>query len=303
MRTHCAVAAVAAGILVVCSSAAASAAAGPPLRAYTGIQPAVQLFGDTIRARLAVVADTSVVDPARLRVSATFAPYALVTAPRLATEGAGRYEQLTWTWTLRCLSAKCLSAGPSSEKPRVFRFPEAQVSYLRPDGKPGPPLTAVWPRVEVLSRLSPGVARDLRVREKFDFGYSVAPVAAPTFRVRPALLFALALALAAMLVACALAVAAPRYLSIRPRRRAPARSAGTPLARALSLLTWAHAQGNETLQRKAFERVGDELAVARTENGLSETAHELAWRPELPDEAEVQAFARQAREAESESGE
>jgi hypothetical protein len=293
--------AVAAGLLAGCTAASASAANGPPLKAYAAIQPAVHLFGDTIEARLVVVADPKRVDPARLRVSATFAPYAPVAPPQSVGVRAGGVEQLTWTWRLRCLSAGCLPAGPPSEKPRVFRFPQAQVSSLQPDGKPDLRVEAVWPRVEVVSALNPGVAHDLSAKEKFDWRYSVAPVAAPDFRIRPGLLFALAMAAAAVLLAGAFAAAASWYLAIRPRRGAA--PAGTPLARALSLLTWAHTHGNETLQRKAFERVAGELGTVRTKNGLSQTATELAWRPELPDEAEVQSFARQAQEVESESSE
>jgi hypothetical protein len=289
-------AAVAAGVLAGCSAVSAAAANAPPLKAYTGIQPSVNLFGDTIRARLTIVAATAV-DPALLRASATFAPYVPVAPLQRATVRAGGVEQLTWTWTLRCLSATCLPGKLS----HVFRFPQAHIRYLRPDGAPAFRLAAVWPRVEVFSRLSPGVARDLRARQRYDWRYSVAPVAAPTFRVRPALLFWLAIGVAAALAAGALALAARWYAAISPRRAAAPASAGTPLARALSLLAWAHTHGNENLQRKALARVGDELGVVRTKNGLSETARELAWRPELPDDAEVQAFARQAQEAESES--
>ena len=303
MRTPWVGAAVAAGMLAVGTAASSAAAADPPLRAYVGIQPALHLFGDTVHARLTVFADRQRVDPAGLRVSATFAPYELVTQPELTEVRAGRFEQLTWAWTLRCLSAKCLPARSPSKGPRVVRFPDAQVDSLRPNGKLDLRLTAAWPRVEVLSRLNPGVARDLRVRGVFDWRYSVSPVAAPTFRVRPRLLFALALAVAAALVASALAVAVLSYLAIGPRRAAPPGSERTPLSRALSLLTWAHVHGDETLQRKAFERVGDELGVVHTKNGLSETAHELAWRSELPEGAEVQTFARRAREVESESTE
>ena len=41
---------------------------GLPLKAYAGISPSVHLFGDTIHAKLSVIADTRWVDPGRLRV-------------------------------------------------------------------------------------------------------------------------------------------------------------------------------------------------------------------------------------------
>jgi hypothetical protein len=301
MRTLWVGAAVAAGVLAICPAAWAGSSGVPPLRAYVNVQPALHLFGDTVHARLTVLADRRRIDPASVRVAATFAPYELVERPQLREVRGGRFDQLTWSWTLRCLSAKCLPGGSPKKESRVFRFPDAQVGTLRPDGKFDVRLTAAWPGVEVLSRLNPGVARDLRARGVYDWRYSIAPVAPPTFRIRPLLLSALALAVAASLVAAALAVAVLWYLGIRPRAATAPRAEGTSLARALSFLTWAHKHGDETLQRKAFERVGDELGVVHTENGLSETAHELAWRPEPPEDAEVQTFARQARKAESES--
>ena len=69
--------------------------------------------------------------------------------------------------------------------------------------------------------------------------------------------------------------------------------APTPyLERALALFFWANARGDETLQRKALERVADELPFDVHE--LSETAHALAWSPETPDEEDVQAISQRA---------
>ena len=81
MKRFLAVGAVA---LAVASSAAAAlpversgsvVGEGLPLKAYATLTPQVHLFGDVVTARLAVVADTKWVDPARLRVTTSFKPY------------------------------------------------------------------------------------------------------------------------------------------------------------------------------------------------------------------------------------
>jgi len=268
-----------------------------PLRAYADIQPSVHLFGDTINARIAVVADTRFVDPSRLRVNTAFAPYTAVTPPQVHSVRAGRFEQLTWTWTLHCLNAKCVPVKPPSEKFHVFQFPQALVLYMRPNGTVDFQRTVAWPSVEVLSHLGPVIVSDLLRQQKYDWQYTVAPLPAPTFRIRPGLLFWLAMAAALAVFIAALALASRWYLAFSPRRAAVRRLRGTPLERALAVVTWAHAHGNETLERKAFERVADELGDGAAKDGLSETAHRLAWQSGLPDDAEVQAFARRAQEA------
>ena len=52
------------------------------------------------------------------------------------------------------------------------------------------------------------------------------------------------------------------------------------------------AHGDETLQRKALERVADELPVEV--HDLSEMYREFAWAPETPEDRDVQAISEQA---------
>jgi len=269
---------------------------GLPLKAYAGITPTVHLFGDTIHAKLSVVADTRWVDPARLRVRAGFAPYLLVAAPTVLRLRVGRFEQTTWTWTLRCLTVKCVPVAPPSEKFHVFRFPSAHVDYLRANGTREYGIAASWPAVEVLSQMSPGVASALVNAKKYNWQYRLSPVAAPTFRVRPMLLFWIAVGLAGFFGLVALFLAGRWYRVLRPRHVSETTAPGTTLERALELLAWAHEHGDETLQRKAFERVGDELGLVPAVDELSQAAKELAWSPRLPEDDEVEAFAEQARE-------
>jgi hypothetical protein len=274
---------------------------GTPLKAYANIVPIVHLFGDTLSAKLAVVADTRWIDPARLRVHAGFKPYTPVGAPTVIRLHVGRFEQMTWTWKLRCLTATCVPVAPPSETFHVFRFPSAHVVYLRPDGKPEFGVAATWPGVEVLSQVSPGVATALVNLRKYDWQYRLAPVVAPTFRVSPSLLFWLALGLAGAATLAALGLGARWYRVLRPRAAAAAVQEGSSLDKALALLSWAHAQGDETLERKAFERVASELHLAPSVDKLAEAAHELAWSPHVPEDEEVEAFTEQAREQGRES--
>jgi hypothetical protein len=269
---------------------------GLPLKAYAGISPSVHLFGDTIHAKLSVIADTRWVDTARLRARAGFAPYTIVAEPTVLHLRIGRFEQMTWTWTLRCLTVECVPVAPPSEKFHIFRFPSAHVDYLRTNGERQFGLTTSWPAVEVLSQVSPGVAATLVNTKKYKWQYRLTPVASPTFRVRPMLLFWLAVGTACLATLAALVLAARWYRVLRPRRAAGGTDQGSTLERALELLAWAHEHGDETLQRKAFERVGDELGVVPAVDELSQAAKELAWSPRLPEDEEVEAFAEQARE-------
>ncbi len=269
---------------------------GAPLKAYASIVPTVHLFGDTLQAEIAVLADTRWVDPLRLRVRAGFAPYTTTGEPTILRLHVGRFEQLTWTWHLRCLTAKCIPVFPPSETLHVFRFPSAHIDYLKLNGTRDYGIAAAWPEVEVLSQVSPGVESALINARKYNWQYSLTPVAAPTFRVSPMLLFWLALGLAGAAVLGALVASARWYRVLRPRVAAAETLEGSTLDRALAVLAWAHEHGDETLQRKAFERVASELGVVPQVDELSQAAHELAWSPRLPEHDEVEAFTDEARE-------
>src|SRR5262249_6633725 len=76
-----------------------------PMVASGPLAPPVQLFGNPITARIAVVYDRKWVDPANLRVLPHFAPYAPIAPATVAHSGSGRVRQMSWTWTLRCLTS------------------------------------------------------------------------------------------------------------------------------------------------------------------------------------------------------
>jgi hypothetical protein len=264
---------------------------GLPFKAYATITPTVHLFGDMLTAKLAVVADTKWIDPLQLDVSTSFAPYQPIRPARKLTLRYGRFEQITWTWKLRCLDSPCVPRVPN-EKFHVFHFPPAHVQY----GKPGFGINAYWPPVEVLSQISPGVQRFLLLTKHINWRTGIAPVAQPTYRVSPSVVFWIAFALALLAATGSLLLGARWYLAIRPRTVAVTAPPGTPLERALAVLRYAHETGDETLQRKAFERVAGELGVERADE-LTVQAKELAWSPRTPQDEEVEQFAVQALHA------
>lgn len=272
---------------------------GLPLKAYASVTPTVHLFGDAVTARLAVVADTKYVDPQRLRIATDFLPYTALHESQLRIR-AGRFEQVTWTWTLHCLTADCVPESPPSEKFHVFHFRPVQIEYLALNGTPAYGITAAWPAVEVVSHVSPGVVAALLRTKQLNWRYQLAPVAAPTYRFPPTLVSWVALALAGLALAAAAVLARRWYFVLRPERAPPPPVAPrTTIERALAVLRWAHERGDETLQRKALERVADELAAAEE---LTRMARELAWSPRTPEDAEVEDFAEQVRGAADEEG-
>jgi hypothetical protein len=274
---------------------------GTPLKAYATVSPPVHLFGDSVTARLAVVADTKWVDPTRLHVSTSFKPYHVLRGPTVLRLSVGRFEQVTWTWTLSCLTQHCVPQLPPSDKYHVFHFRPVRIDYFGTNGKPKYGITASWPPIEVLSQVSPGVVAFLARTNHLNWRFHMTPVASPTYRLSPRLVFWLALGLAAVLLLVAALLSRRWYRTIRPPA-VPEVAIGptaTTLERALALLAWAHARGDETLERKAIERVADELVLEQPRpdvDELSRAARELAWSPDVPADEEVETFSERARE-------
>jgi hypothetical protein len=296
-------------IAVVALAAAAPAAAqlpvfesgsvlgeGMPLKAYATVTPTVHLFGDEVTARLAVVSDTRWVEPERIRVRASFAPYRALRRPSIVRVQVGRFAQTTWTWTLRCLTTPCAPRVPPSERYHDFRFQTISIDYLGKDGRPAYGITASWPTVEVQTQVSPGVRQYLEQTNRFRWRFHMTPVAAPAYRLPPSVLFWAALGLAGALGLAALPLGLRWYRRVRPAAVA-ATAVGPPattVERALRLLAWAHASGDETLERKTLERLAAEL---HADNGddLSRAARELAWSPRTPEDEDVETLAERAR--------
>jgi hypothetical protein len=262
-----------------------------PLKVYASIDPAVHLFGDPLTAQVAVVADRKWVAPANVRVIVHFHPYQSAGPPTVTRTSNGRLLQLTWTWKLRCLTAKCLPETKTSDLAHVFHFSPAHVEYVSPTGQVRYALDARFQRVAVLSELSPSEIAALSNRQVKWYD-QLTPVLKPHYRLSPSLLFWLALALAAVLGAAGLALAGRWAWQFRPARAGQEPLRGSSLERALTLFFWARAHDDETLQRKALERVADELPY--DVHDLSETARALAWSPETPEEDDVQEISERA---------
>ncbi len=292
------------GALVLAGSAAADPPLPPPfvlhtvvgghspIRVLTSVTPPVASFGESVTATVTVFADKKWVDPSRVRPLVAFAPYEQVAAPTSHESENGRLAEIEWTWTLRCLTATCVPVVPPSDVKHVFHFAAARVQYLGPDGKVAWTSTVRFPAIAVLSAISPGIIAYLNENRAVQWQYEVTP-AAISYRVSPSLLFWIAVLLSGICVAGALAIAT-RWVM---RLRSPVAAAGPdmslpPLERALALFFWAGRRGDETLQRKALERVAAELPT--DVSNLSSATRELAWSPELPEEDEVEAISEQA---------
>jgi hypothetical protein len=294
-----ALAAPAAAVLPV-HKAGSSVGEGVPFKAYASITPAVHLFGDVLTAKLALVADTKWIDARRIRVHTTFNPYEKLQRPKILRLQSGRFQQITYTWKIRCLKSPCVPRLPPSERYHVFHFSPARIDYLEIGSeKPRYGIDAYWPPVEVNSQVTPGVAAFLAKTNHIKWRLALNPMASPTYRVSPPLLQWLAIALAGLFGLTAIFLAYRWYLVMRPRRVVVPVAPGTPLERALAVLRYAHETGDETLQRKAFERVADELGYERADE-LTRVARELAWSPRTPEDEEVEQFAAQALGVEAE---
>lgn len=290
------------GALVLAGSASAAQSPIPyvrgtvvggnyPIRVVAGLTPPVAFFGDTVTATVNALVDRKWVDPARLNPVVRFAPYRPVTAPTKSESENGRLVDIQWTWTLRCLTAECVPIVPPSDTKHVFRFPAAHVQYLDAHGKPAWTAGARFPAVNVLSNISQGIVAFLKVNQRVKWQYQLAP-AAVAYRLSPTLLFWIAVLLAVMCVATAVTLATRWVIRLRASVPVGAALQGSTLEQALALFFWAGRHGDETLQRKALERVAAELPLDVAD--LSEFTRELAWSSELPEEDDVETISVRA---------
>ena len=237
------------------------------------ITPRSHYFADMVTARLELLFRRDRVPPSSVKLTAPFAPYAVVSRSATRTD-AGDTTRLVYRFRLWCVTFACLPHGERKVAP-----PRATVTYT-PVGRPPTRLHVVWPRTMVASR------RVLQLQGRPLLAAQVRPLPAVTYTIRPWLLAALSLAgaLLLLLVAIALLVpAVPRSLGMRRpawlRRRPPKR---TPLEQALARLRVAAANGNGD-ERRALEQLAVELAGSG-EGALARDARRLAWSPGRPDE-------------------
>ena len=290
-------------LLAVLATAAPAGAAPPtattpagrpknPLQTTVSLSPPVHLFANPVTARVSVVTDTTRVDPATVRVIGKFAPYTAIGRPQKVTAGSGRYVRTTWTWKLHCVTAVCVPVGPPSDVYHVFHFPPIQVRGDAVRGKTRYANHVFLPQLEVISQVSPREKAHIEKYKHIAWLYQPGP-AGTAYRVPPGLVFWLAVVLAVLCGTAAFVLAGRRALQMRTARATgPQAVPASYLERALALFFWANARGDETLQRKALERVADELPL--DELDLSEVARELAWSPDSPEGEAVEAISQHA---------
>lgn len=246
-----------------------------PLSATYDLAPRSAQFGDAVTATIRVLLDPTRVDERSLRLRTSFEPWrARTTTARVRVGGL---VEVTYRLRLTCLTGPCVS---DERQARTF-FPDGQLAW-REGGEQRLQLLA-WPELEVATRLprtyvppSAGDQTPLPWR-------AAADVPEPSYRVRPALLRNVLLALGALLVGGSLVLAAAALRRPRARRELP------PLERALAQLERARTAAE---RRAALEAVAAELHPA-----LAAAARELAWSPEAPSEPAAQELSARAREA------
>lgn len=262
------------------------------IRVSASISPPVQTFGSDVTATVFVLADTKWVDPSGLRLATDFSPFERVGRVIEHQSRRGRFLEREWTWTLRCVSVACVPIVPPSDLSHIFRLRPVSVHFLSPNGKVAYRAGTRFPGIKIISDISPGIVAWLNARKGIKWQYDLAP-AVVAYRVSPALVFWLALVLAGLCGATGLALVA-RWM-LRFRKPLPVTAAGPPassLERALAVFFWAGGRGDETLQRKALERVAAELPFDVA--GLSDATREIAWSPETPEDEEVEAISEKA---------
>ncbi len=237
--------------------------AAPMLEAAASISPRVLMFGDSVRAEVAVV--TSV--PARLvRLKTNFDPYRVESETQTTIRLSDSRTQTRHRFTLSCLRTVC--AIERGQPARVFPFPAAQVSAR------GLQVEAAWKPLVVFSRTLAAQSSEPRTDEAFSL---------PSHNASGWLGGVGAGVL--LLIASLTPFRIPRR---RPRELAPA-SAEAHLREALSLARDVAASVSVARIRAALEDVASELEQGgRT--AAAERVRVLAWAEQEPAVGEVAAL-------------
>lgn len=253
----------------------------------TDITPDAHVFGEPVVATVEALVNAAQIDPSSVRVVTDFAPYEIAGERTVERRVQDAVAQITFRYPLRCLDEGC----DTSTARGVAEFETGRVFYrFRTGGGPNDAFGALdWPPFEVASRVSADDVDGIRWRA------ADTTLPDPSYRVDPAQLAALLLAVAALMATGAFLLARHLWWG-RPDPDAAlelAVPAATPLERALALAREAARNGDLPRRRRALERVARELgAVDRTE--LAHEASALAWSPQGSTEAEVEQLARRA---------
>jgi hypothetical protein len=265
MRRGAALLAVVFAALPVCADAA-TAATAHPLTVRAVFVPGVVEFGDAVTARIVVTLDRDSVRTSSLRVVYGVAPLTQLGRTRERHVNRGNAQIVTYELRAACLTDPCVAASarrsvaPAPVQAVVARTTGATVHAA-----------AAWVPLTVSGRVT---AADLSAASP-PFRVDTAPPA-PSYRVRPSLLGALLDGAGAILVACAVGLAAAALLRARRPRHA---GQTDELTHALELARAARTRA-EPDRRAAVGYLARLLARRGTE--LAPAADDLAWSRPAP---------------------
>lgn len=271
------------------------------IEATTRLSPRVPLFGDTVRAAIEVELDPARVDEDSVAVETDFAPWAVVGRPERTRREVGGTAYVGTVFTIRCTTGPCLPSGATT----ASNLTPARISYERLDKSGGESarrtLTVPWPILVVYSRFA---ALQLDASAAGSAPADLVSLPAVSYRVAPAALVAVFVALAALLAAVGAAllyVAWPRRVPAPPPEPEPEPQPSlTPLEQALALLEQSARAEGASEQRRALELVAEELEEWGDDE-LSGAAKVLAWSagtPRVEQTAELAARVRAELEQE-----
>ncbi|MGH3072315.1 MAG: hypothetical protein ACRDNB_08615, partial [Gaiellaceae bacterium] len=208
-----------------------------PVRARATVSDRIVAFGDTIRARIDVALDLRHVDPAAVKVRATFEAWRRVGPAQVTRTDAGSSAHLQITYVLRCMKQAC---APERDT-LPFDFDAARIEFVNRAGGRGL-IRAEWPRVTLHSRIAAG---DLATAAPWRL--DVTNVPDPSYRASPGLLVLLLAGGSVLLLAgggtLAYAGWPRRHVEPEPEPEPEPELLPTPLELALELLEDA-ARGN-----------------------------------------------------------
>jgi hypothetical protein len=280
---------------------------GRAIAVTTSLAPDVHLFAEPVTASVRVIVDPGEFDPDRVEIKASFLPYELVRSPERSRRTVGDLVELRYIATLRCLEVDCLAprfrtvlGEQEGGRPErfTFRFAPAEVLYRREGDRVQLLVQRPFPALEVVSRINTAQAAaaadplGVEAGPSSEFTASLAPPE-PTWRIRPRLLAAGALALAGLLLVFPVSLATRFGLEQWRTRRRP--RALSPAERALLLVEWSAARSDgEEDRRRALEALAEVLERSGAEP-LAESTRSEAWAKEAPDSGRTRDLAGQAR--------
>jgi len=281
--------AVAAGVLAFLRDSGGDDSGLRPLRARAALSDRIVVFGDTVRAQVEITFDRRQIEPAAIRVRATFGAWRRVGPPRVTRADAGSSSLLRIVYVLRCLKQACVPERDTLP----FEFDPARVDFVNRGGGRGA-LRLEWPRLIVHSRFQPG---DLANAAPWRLDGTTVPE--PSYRASPGLLLTLLLGGSVLLLGAGGALAYAgwprRHVEPEPEPEPEPELLLTPLEQALELLEDAARANGAADQRRSLELVAEVLGERGEEDGLAQAARELAWSPTAPPPAATKRLAARVR--------